>query len=260
MTKHRIKELLLAIAVLSVAATGSQADDDYELQATVQTPDIEFVSDTDIGLWARFTEDISVYSSHDFQQSGLARPVQAEDTYFGAWKKRQRYVFQNLFFWGDNFSHAVHGVNVLRQGKTPMVWLKRDIPWELSPDGQIIGAKPALVEMPLPGVRLCAAWKLAHSSRISTIEDLMTSSSFCSVSFHTTRRSLLGFAGTSASRNSIVLISPVFQCLKVMNFLVIRSSASQMEFEFSAISLRSAHHCDISEGENLSRDISALEN
>ena len=54
MTKHRIKELLLAIAVLSVAATGSQADDDYELQATVQTPDIEFVSDTDIGLWARF--------------------------------------------------------------------------------------------------------------------------------------------------------------------------------------------------------------
>ena len=78
------------------------------------------ITDFDIGLWARFTEDISVYSSHDFQQSGLARPVQAEDTYFGAWKKRQRYVFQNLFFWGDNFSHAVHGVNVLRQDMSPL--------------------------------------------------------------------------------------------------------------------------------------------
>ena len=28
--------------------------DDYELQATVQTPDIQFESETDIGLWARF--------------------------------------------------------------------------------------------------------------------------------------------------------------------------------------------------------------
>ena len=54
------------------------------------------------------------------QQSGLARTVQAEDPYFGAWKKRQRYVFQNLFFWGDNFSNAVHGVNVLRQDMSPL--------------------------------------------------------------------------------------------------------------------------------------------
>ena len=28
--------------------------DDYELQATVRTPDIAFSSETDIGLWARF--------------------------------------------------------------------------------------------------------------------------------------------------------------------------------------------------------------
>ena len=38
--------------------------DDYELQATVQTPDISFESETDIGLWARFhfaihTEDFT---------------------------------------------------------------------------------------------------------------------------------------------------------------------------------------------------------
>ena len=38
--------------------------DDYELQATVQTPDIAFESETDIGLWARFhfaihTEDFN---------------------------------------------------------------------------------------------------------------------------------------------------------------------------------------------------------
>ena len=59
-----------------------------------------------------------------------------------------------------------------------------------------------------------------YSSRISTMVDLITSSSFCSVSFQTTRRSLPGLAGTSASRNSMVLVSPVFQCLKVMNFFV----------------------------------------
>ena len=36
------------------------------------------------------------------------------------------------------------------------------------------------------------------SSRVSAIVTLMTSSIFCSVSFHTTRRSLQGFEGTSA--------------------------------------------------------------
>ena len=34
-------------------SSGSVADD-YELQASVRTPDIQFESDTDIGLWARF--------------------------------------------------------------------------------------------------------------------------------------------------------------------------------------------------------------
>ena len=48
------KQLLVITAVLTMAVAGPQAEDDYELQATVQTPDIEFVSDTDIGLWARF--------------------------------------------------------------------------------------------------------------------------------------------------------------------------------------------------------------
>ena len=33
--------------------------------------------------------------------------------------------------------------------------------------------------------------RLTHSSRISTMVDLITSPSFCSVSFHTTRRSLV---------------------------------------------------------------------
>ena len=43
--------------------------DDYKLQATVQTPNIAFESETDIGLWARFyfaihTEDFN--STRDF--------------------------------------------------------------------------------------------------------------------------------------------------------------------------------------------------
>ena len=54
MTKHLATKLLVITVVLGMAVAGAQADDDYELQATVQTPDIEFVSDRDIGLWARF--------------------------------------------------------------------------------------------------------------------------------------------------------------------------------------------------------------
>ena len=54
MTKHLATKLLVITVVLGMTVAGAQADDDYELQATVQTPYIEFVSDTDIGLWARF--------------------------------------------------------------------------------------------------------------------------------------------------------------------------------------------------------------
>ncbi len=53
--------------------------------------------------------------------------------------------------------------------------------------------------------------RLTHSSRFSTVVDLITSPCFCSVSFHTIRRSLVGVAGTSASRNSMVFTSPVIQ-------------------------------------------------
>ena len=60
------KQLLGVTAVLWMVAASSQADDDYELQATVQTPDIEFVSDTDIGLWARFHFAIH---TEDFQKT-----------------------------------------------------------------------------------------------------------------------------------------------------------------------------------------------
>jgi hypothetical protein len=41
--------LLVCMAWCSLALA-----EDYELQATVQTPDIAFESETDIGLWARF--------------------------------------------------------------------------------------------------------------------------------------------------------------------------------------------------------------
>ena len=44
---------LLAVLLASLVRPFSWADD-YELQATVQTPDITFASETDIGLWARF--------------------------------------------------------------------------------------------------------------------------------------------------------------------------------------------------------------
>jgi len=50
MRANLAKQLLVIAAVLGMAVTGAQADDDYELQATVQTPDIDFVSETDIGL------------------------------------------------------------------------------------------------------------------------------------------------------------------------------------------------------------------
>ena len=44
---------LLVVLLASLVRPFSWADD-YELQATVQTPDITFASETDIGLWARF--------------------------------------------------------------------------------------------------------------------------------------------------------------------------------------------------------------
>ena len=53
-----------SFTLLQVAATGLVVmisfsslrvkSDDYELQATVQTPDIAFESETDVSLWARF--------------------------------------------------------------------------------------------------------------------------------------------------------------------------------------------------------------
>ena len=50
---------LLQVAVTGVAMIISFSSlrvksSNYELQATVQTPDIAFESETDIGLWARF--------------------------------------------------------------------------------------------------------------------------------------------------------------------------------------------------------------
>ena len=62
-----ITTVCLAAAVL-ISALNARGED-YELQATVQTPEIAFESDTDIGLWARFhfaihTEDFG--STRDF--------------------------------------------------------------------------------------------------------------------------------------------------------------------------------------------------
>ena len=73
------KQLLGVTAVLWMVAASSQADDDYELQATVQTPDIEFVSETDIGLWARFhfaihTEDFEK-TREFYRQLGLTQGI-----------------------------------------------------------------------------------------------------------------------------------------------------------------------------------------
>ena len=42
------------LALLGALVCAPSWADDYELQATVQTPDIAFESETDIGLWARF--------------------------------------------------------------------------------------------------------------------------------------------------------------------------------------------------------------
>ena len=70
-------------SLLQVAATGLAVmisysslrvkGDDYELQATVQTTDISFESETNIGLWARFhfaihTEDFD--SAREFYSDG----------------------------------------------------------------------------------------------------------------------------------------------------------------------------------------------
>ncbi|MDG2459799.1 MAG: VOC family protein [Luminiphilus sp.] len=50
------RALTTCMAFLALLFFTSRAvtEDDYELQATVQTPDIAFESDLDIGLWARF--------------------------------------------------------------------------------------------------------------------------------------------------------------------------------------------------------------
>ena len=45
-----LRAICLGLCLMCVWAVA----DDYELQATVQTPDIQFESETDIGLWARF--------------------------------------------------------------------------------------------------------------------------------------------------------------------------------------------------------------
>ena len=46
--------LATGLAILISFSSLRVKSDDYELQATVQTPDIAFESETDIGLWARF--------------------------------------------------------------------------------------------------------------------------------------------------------------------------------------------------------------
>ena len=72
--------LAAAVCLSSLEARG----EDYELQATVQTPDIAFESDTDIGLWARFhfaihTEDFDTtrefYRRLGFTQGITGFPV-----------------------------------------------------------------------------------------------------------------------------------------------------------------------------------------
>lgn len=46
--------MMLRIILVLIVFCPLAFAEDYELQATVQTPDIAFESDTDIGLWARF--------------------------------------------------------------------------------------------------------------------------------------------------------------------------------------------------------------
>jgi hypothetical protein len=46
--------MMLRIILVFIVLCPIAFAEDYELQATVQTPDIAFESDTDIGLWARF--------------------------------------------------------------------------------------------------------------------------------------------------------------------------------------------------------------
>ena len=43
-----------SLAIAFILSSWQVKSEDYELQATVQTPEIAFESGTDIGLWARF--------------------------------------------------------------------------------------------------------------------------------------------------------------------------------------------------------------
>ena len=80
----------MSICLLSL----STKSEDYELQATVQTPEITFESDTDIGLWARFhfaihTEDFDstreFYRRLGFTQArtGFAHQYPCDGARFG---------------------------------------------------------------------------------------------------------------------------------------------------------------------------------
>jgi len=86
------------------------------------------VADLDIRLRPRLTQYLGIDARHDLEQGRLSGTIQTQHANLGAWKKRQGDVFQNFFLWRDDLSHPIHGVDVLRQGKTPMVWLKRGIP------------------------------------------------------------------------------------------------------------------------------------
>ncbi len=73
-----------SLAIAFILSSWQVKSEDYELQATVQTPEIAFESGTDIGLWARFhfaihTEDFNstreFYRRLGFTQSITGFPL-----------------------------------------------------------------------------------------------------------------------------------------------------------------------------------------
>ncbi|MNS28836.1 hypothetical protein D3C72_608240 [compost metagenome] len=75
------------------------------------------VADVQLRHRTGFALELGVDASHDFQQRGLTRTVEAEHADLGAGEERQRNVFQDFPLRRNNFAQPMHGEYVLSHGE-----------------------------------------------------------------------------------------------------------------------------------------------
>ncbi|MCY1444139.1 hypothetical protein D9M71_605920 [compost metagenome] len=86
--------------------------------ARVQLRFLWQVTDVQVRHRTGFAVELFVDASHDLEQGGFTRAVQAEHADLGAGEKRQGDVLQDFPLRRDNFAQPMHGVDVLSHGKT----------------------------------------------------------------------------------------------------------------------------------------------